>query len=181
MQDDAQPRPLGVVGPAPVPHAPQVEERGAGRHLDGGRWAWSGPGRSSTQRWLPATIRVAPLASVKSSQRPHHVDDQFLMRSGHGIDGVVGMQRLGHLARADGDGRRGAQLVITQHPVEHAQHDGVRGHDVEGAGLGEQRVDPPGLAALEVVAPRRRGLEDLLEVAPRRSTCSVVMASGMVA
>ena len=70
------------------------------------------------------------------------------------------------LARADGDRGGGAERVVAQDLVEHAEDHRVQRQRVQRAGLGEQGVDPAGVAPFELVAAGRGGLEDRLEVRP---------------
>ena len=65
------------------------------------------------------------------------------------------MQPLGRFAGADVDAHRTAELVVPEHPIEHAEEERVGGQLVEAAHLGEEGVDPLGVEPLEVVAAER--------------------------
>ena len=85
---------------------------------------------------------------------------ELRVRARDGVDGVVGVQRLRDFAGTDLDSGRRAELVVVEDLVEHGEDQRVGRGTVERAGLGEQRVDPPGPAALEVVPSERRRGED---------------------
>jgi len=53
---------------------------------------------------------------------------------------------------------------VPKHLVEHAEQQRVHGQPVERPGLGEQRIDPLGVEALERVAARRRRRQDPVQV-----------------
>src|SRR6185312_3484003 len=99
-------------------------------------------------------------------ERPHGVDDQFLVRAANRVNTVVAMQVLGRLTRPDLDALRRAELVLPKYAVEHAEHEWVNGRRIERTGFSEQGVDALRLEAFEVVPARERGAQHLLEVGP---------------
>ena len=78
------------------------------------------------------------------------------------------MQGLRSLARTDRDTRRRAELVLTEHAVEHCEHDRMNGERVERSRLGEERVHALRAPPFEVVAAARCARQDRLEVGSRR-------------
>ena len=101
---------------------------------------------------------------MKSSSGHIDVHDELRVRPRERVDRVVGVQRLRALARTDLDAGRRAQLLGTEHAVEHVEHERMGRQVVERARLGEQRVDAPGPAPFEVVATVRRRLDQACEL-----------------
>ena len=60
-------------------------------------------------------MRVAPLASVKSSSAHMVLSTTSAMRTRQRVDGVVVVQDLGHFAGADLDAGGRAQLTVPEH------------------------------------------------------------------
>ena len=166
LEDDAEPALVGVVGAAAVPHRAHVEHDRPGGHR--GR---DGVGRPAAcplgcVRWLPGTMTVAPLSIVKSSSA--HIVLSTTCWCGHGI-GYTTSSRCspcGVSLGPDVDAHRSAQLVVAEHPVEHAEQQRVGGQLVEAADLREQRVDPLCDEPLEVVAAERVGVPVGRELRP---------------
>ena len=143
-----------------MPGAADVEQRRTRRHLGHDHLV---VGRGSAvvgEAMAPAHDARRAVLGGEVVERPHHVDDELRVGTRDRVDGVVGVHRLRDFARTDLDAGRRAQLVVVQDPVEHGQDQRIGRGAVERAGLGEQRVDPSGPAALEVVASERRVAED---------------------
>ena len=98
------------------------DEHAALGHLGGDRSRSGVPKRGSgRRRCVPGTSRVAPFASVKSVSA--HIVLHTIGTCGFGErdELVVGVDRLGGLARADGDRRQRRDEAAG---VEHALDDG---------------------------------------------------------
>jgi len=67
------------------------------------------------------------------------------------------VQDLGRFPRTDVDRNRGAELIVAENPVEHAEHKRTGGWLIERPDLAKEGVDPARPAAFEGVAPVRRG------------------------
>ena len=159
MQDDAETGTVGTVGATAVPQAAEIEEDGAGGHF--GR---NGRGVGARSLVVPAVTAHhdagGPVLLGEVLERPHDVHHELGVGPGERVQGVVGVQRLRHLAGADLDGRGRAELVVAEDAVEDAEHEGVGCGPVERTRLCEQGVHPAGATALEVVAPEGSRLED---------------------
>ena len=154
LEDHAQAGPVGGVGPAAVPHAAQVEQHRSRRHLrrhGGGVRV----GLLAGPAVAPGDDAGGPVGLGEVVEGPHGVEHHLVVGTGQRVDGVVVVQDLGHLAGADLDARRRAELAVAEHALEHPEDEGMGGGPVEGPGLGEQGVDALGVRALEgVAAPR---------------------------
>src|SRR5438552_18619016 len=86
-------------------------------------------------------------------ERPDRVHDELAARTRNGIHTVVPMDGLRLLARTDRDPhRRAQQEARTEHLLDRAEDQRIRGLYVERPGLREDRVDALRGEALEVVA-----------------------------
>jgi acyl-CoA hydrolase len=168
LQDHAEPRLPGLVGPAAVPEAAQVEHGRAGGHdrllhRVIGSWPASGlPGVTAGNEPGGAVLRSELV------QRPHGVDHERRVRLGHRVDRVVAVQDLGGFAWPDANADRGAELMRAKHAGHYVLQQRIDGGPVEGPGLGKQRVHPLGREPFERVAPGRRLGQDPAEVRTRR-------------
>ena len=92
---------------------------------------------------------------------PHHVGDELRVGTGDGVDVVVAVQHLLHLAGPDLDAGRPAELEVrAEHVLERAEDEGVHRELVEHPGLAVQRVQPAGLESLEEVAAAGHAVEE---------------------
>jgi hypothetical protein len=97
---------------------------------------------------------------------PHDIHHDLGMRSGHRVDGIVGMEGLGGLAGTDQDADRCAQLAMTEDPVKDTEDGRVNSQSVKGPGLSEQAVDATRQVAFEVVAALRSVFDDRFQFRP---------------
>ena len=127
-------------------------------------------GITASTTWSPGTGRaIDPAMATRDDpggavgldrevvERPHRVHDDVREVARQRVHAGVVVEDLRLLAGTDLDARRRRQLVVLEHPVEHAEEQRVDRSGVEGARLGEQRVDAPRVVALEVVSAERRG------------------------